>query len=63
MNQMTQTAPPWFARASSIPSSWLYESFRIANEREREHPGLIKLHVGEPAFGPPESVADRKSVV
>ncbi len=57
MNQMTQTAPPWFARASSIPSSWLYESFRIANEREREHPGLIKLHVGEPAFGPPESVA------
>lgn len=57
MNQMTQTASPWFAPASAIPSSWLYESFRIANEREREHPGQIKLHVGEPAFGPPDSVA------
>ncbi|MFI0967506.1 pyridoxal phosphate-dependent aminotransferase [Streptomyces sp. NPDC021080] len=54
---MTQTAPPWFARASAIPSSWLYESFRLANERERERPGLIKLHVGEPAFSPPDSVA------
>ncbi|GAB3968699.1 pyridoxal phosphate-dependent aminotransferase [Streptomyces sparsus] len=54
---MTQTAPPSFARASAIPSSCLYESFRIANEREREHPGLIKLHVGEPAFAPPDSVA------
>lgn len=57
MTQMTHTAPPCFAPASAIPPSWLYESFRIASEREREHPGQIKLHVGEPAFAPPDSVA------
>ncbi|WP_165985888.1 pyridoxal phosphate-dependent aminotransferase [Streptomyces sp. YIM 98790] len=48
--------PPVFPVASAIPPSWLYESFRLANERERQGPSLIKLHVGEPAFGPPESV-------
>lgn len=47
---------PVFPVASSIPTSWLYESFRLANERERRGPSLIKLNVGEPAFGPPESV-------
>lgn len=49
---------PVFPVASSIPASWLYNSFRLAAEWERRMPGgLIKLHVGEPAFGPPESVA------
>lgn len=47
---------PIFPVASAIPASWLYESFRQANEQERRVPSLIKLNVGEPAFGPPESV-------
>ncbi|MBA3780234.1 MAG: pyridoxal phosphate-dependent aminotransferase [Nocardioides sp.] len=53
---MTPTAAPCFAEASAIPTSWLYESFRRANERELVRPDLIKLNVGEPAFGPPDSV-------
>ncbi|MFI2410424.1 pyridoxal phosphate-dependent aminotransferase [Streptomyces sp. NPDC018947] len=47
---------PFFPEASAIPTSWLYEAFRRANEREHRAGPLIKLHVGEPAFGPPESV-------
>ncbi|NGO07866.1 pyridoxal phosphate-dependent aminotransferase [Streptomyces sp. HC44] len=55
---MAQRTPhaPIFPEASAIPTSWLYESFRLANEREDQAGPLIKLHVGEPAFGPPESV-------
>lgn len=55
---MTHIAVPCFPRASAIRPSWLYESFRMANERERDGSSepLIKLHVGEPAFAPPESV-------
>lgn len=53
---MTQTAVPCFAEASAIPASWLYESFRQANERQRERPDLIMLNVGEPAFGPSDTV-------
>lgn len=47
---------PIFPVASAIPASCLHESFRLANEREQRVPSLIKLNVGEPAFGPPESV-------
>lgn len=55
---MTTKPVPCFTEVSAIPASWLDESFRQANERTKERPDLIMLNVGEPAFSPPDSVAD-----
>jgi aspartate aminotransferase len=45
--------------AATVPSSWLQETFRAAEAKERvgKRP-VAKLHVGEPYFDPPGEVAD-----
>ncbi|MYW03139.1 pyridoxal phosphate-dependent aminotransferase [Streptomyces sp. SID3343] len=47
-------AHPAVSRAASIPPSCLHDVFRSAEAWERaNHRAAIRLHVGEPAFGPP----------
>jgi aspartate aminotransferase len=54
------TAPPDpIPIASTIPLSWLHETFYAAEEEERRTGREVaKLHVGEPYFDPPEEVAE-----
>ncbi|MFD7550924.1 pyridoxal phosphate-dependent aminotransferase [Streptomyces sp. NPDC059816] len=44
--------------AATIPSSCLHDIFRAADRAERAGTEVIKLHVGEPYFGPPPAVAE-----
>ncbi len=55
MTENLQTSP----RAGGVPTSWLNETFRLAEEIERrDGRPVAKLHVGEPFFTPPAEVAE-----
>ncbi|MCS0639056.1 pyridoxal phosphate-dependent aminotransferase [Streptomyces sp. LP05-1] len=50
--------PGLMSVAATIPSSCLHDIFRAADRKERLGGEVVKLHVGEPYFGPPEEVAE-----
>jgi aspartate aminotransferase len=56
---LTDLPIPAAPTAASIPPSCLHGVFRAAEEYERRHGiDVIKLHLGEPFFGPPPEVAE-----